>query len=199
MTSMAENARPWRLFWAVPLPTELRSALSAFVSELRTAPGVEDDWRFADEDGWHLTLAFLGATEPATVEPMTARVTDALRAFAPMEVAAGGLGGFPRGGRARVLWYGIADPDGRLEAVADTVRTAAGLPTEEPFRPHVTLARSRDRRGARLPVPVEEPPRARVRVGDVVLFRSHLSAGPARYEELVRITIAAPSLAGVST
>ena len=198
MTSMAENARPWRLFWAVHLPAELRSDLSAFVSELRTAPGVEDDWRFADADGWHLTLAFLGATEPDTVEPMTARVSDALRGFAPMNVAAGEIGGFPRGGRARVLWYGIADTDGRLAALADAVRTAAGLSSEEPFRPHVTLARSRDRRGARLPVPVKEAPRARVRVCDVVLFRSHLSVGPARYKELVRITLAAPSLAGVT-
>jgi 2'-5' RNA ligase len=199
MTSMAESARPWRLFWAVPLPAELRSALEGFVSRLQAAPRVEDDWRFADPAAWHITLAFLGATEPATVEPMMSRVAAALQSHEPMEVTAGGIGAFPRRGRANVLWYGISDLDGRLAALADAVRSAARLAAEEPQRPHVTLARARDRRGARLPVLAgDAPPSAQLRVGDVVLFRSHLGGGPARYEELTRATLGAASLAGAS-
>ncbi|HEX3218418.1 MAG TPA: RNA 2',3'-cyclic phosphodiesterase [Candidatus Limnocylindria bacterium] len=196
MTSMAESARPWRLFWAVPLPAELRDALAAFVVDLRGIPGVDDDWRFTNAGSWHITLAFLGVTEPATVAPMIQRVRDTLLPFQAGRCEAGGLGGFPRGDRARVLWYGIDDADGHLAAMAEAVQEAAGLEPAAAFYPHVTLARSRDRRGARPPVPRVAPPEAGIGVDEVVLFRSHLGAGPARYETVAQVTLRASSLAG---
>ena len=57
--------------------------------------------------------------------------------------ATGGLGAFPSPGSARVLWYGVADPDGRLAALAGDLTGALGLDGRGPFRPHVTLARAR--------------------------------------------------------
>lgn len=198
MTSMAESARPWRLFWAVPLPEDLGRDLSSFVAQLQAEPGTDEAWRFTDDGARHLTLAFLGATDRNLIEPMTARVRGALRDVPPFEVRGGGLGGFPRNGRSRVLWYGIADPSGRLAGLADAVRAACELELDDPFRPHVTLARSRDRRGAGVPNVVLSPPTTRLSVSSVVLFRSHLGAGPARYEELARLELGAPSMAGAT-
>jgi len=190
MTSMAEGARPWRCFWAVPLPSELRDALAEFVAELRAVATVEDAWRFTAADSWHLTLAFLGAVEPDAVEPMVSRVAAVVRNHRPFEASAMGLGGFPRGGRARVLWYGV-DGGGGLADLARDVRAAAGLGEEQPWRAHVTLARARDRRGAPLPASAE-PPAGIIHVDEVVLFRSHLGTGPARYEALHRMALGAP-------
>jgi 2'-5' RNA ligase len=198
MTSMAESARPWRCFWAVPLPSELRAALSSFVARLRAVPGVGDDWRFTETDGWHVTLAFLGGMPPETVEPMVAQVAAAVDGIEPFELHAGGLGAFGGRRQARVLWYGLTDDDRRLRDLARGVRAAAGLDVHDPFRAHVTLARSRDRYGAALPAPHDEPPTGLVPVKEVVLLRSHLGRGPARYEAIARIPlrVAAASVAG---
>ena len=198
MTTMAERAQPWRCFWAIPLPDGLRESLSAFVAHLRAVPGVEDDWRFADPGSWHVTLAFLGGIEADAVAPMVAAVASALISHAPSEATAGGLGSFPGGSRARVLWLGVADAGGALSALAADVRSTVGLDDDQPFRPHVTLARSRDRHGCRLPLFDAAVPEGRIRVAEVVLFRSHLGRGPARYERLASIPLQAPVAAAVA-
>jgi 2'-5' RNA ligase len=190
MTSMAELARPWRCFWDVPLPETLRAELQPFVADLRRSEGVDEAWRFADADGWHVTLAFLGGIDPSAIDPMVSAVRDAVAGFAPFEVRADGLGGFPGRARARVMWYGVEDVRGQLAMLAGAVREAAGADADEPFRPHLTLGRSRDRRGAPLPEPVAEPPHGAIPVADVRLKRSHLGQGPARYEEVARVALA---------
>jgi 2'-5' RNA ligase len=195
---MAEGTHPWRCFWAVPLPSELRAALSRFVSGLRTVPGVDEAWRFTDVDGWHVTLAFLGGVPPETIEPMVSRVASAVESSLPFELHAGGLGGFGGRQHARVLWYGLADDDKHLRDLARCVRAAAGLNVHDPFHGHVTLARSRERHGAAVPTPLEEPPVGRVPVTDVVLFRSHLGRGPAHYEAIARVPLPLPAVAGVA-
>ncbi|HEX6475430.1 MAG TPA: hypothetical protein VF114_10150, partial [Candidatus Limnocylindria bacterium] len=58
----AAALRPWRCFVAVPLPADLRTALSEWVSGIRQDAALEADWRWTDPDGWHDTLDFLGAT-----------------------------------------------------------------------------------------------------------------------------------------
>ena len=196
MTSMAEAARPWRCFWAVPLPESLRADLSRFVGELRSLPGVDDDWRFADPDGWHVTLAFLRGIAPDQVEPMVARVTAALAAAPSSQAVAGGLGGFPGGSRARVLWLGVADAGTGLATLAADVRAASRVDEEQPFRGHVTLARSRDRRGAPIPRSDAAVPGGPIPIDEVVLFRSHLGQGLARYEALTRLPLGQAAAAG---
>lgn len=191
---MPEDApRPWRCFWAVPLPDELRVQLAEYVAGIRSQPGVQEDWRFTDSGGWHVTLAFLGATSPDAIEPMTRVAAETVRGLPPFAVGAGGLGGFPRESRARVLWYGIHDADARLSRLARLVRRASAMEDEGEFRPHITLARSRDRRGTSIPAGVAEPPVGEVPVREVTLYRSHLGRGPARYEPLAGVSLRAPS------
>jgi 2'-5' RNA ligase len=191
MTSMAEDARPWRCFWAVPLPDALRASLAQYVTDWRSQPGVDDEWRFTAVDGWHVTLAFLGGTEPDSVEPMVGRVRAVVEGHAPFEVRAGGIGGFPSGRLRRVLWFGVRDDDGRLAALARDLRPAVGLELDQPFRPHVTLARSRERHGTPAPLADGPAPSGTITVAEAVLFRSHLGRGPAGYEALARIPLPA--------
>lgn len=200
MTSMAESARPWRLFWAVPLPDQLRADLSTFVADLQKSPRVHGDWRFTDSAGWHLTLAFLGGISQEAVEPMVERVSAAVAPTPPFELQAGGLGGFSGHRRARVLWYGVSDDGSRLHDLAGAVRAVSGLaPAEDvPFHAHVTLARSRDRHGAPLPRPAADPPPGRIPVDQVVLFHSHVGRGPSRYEAIARIPLRVPVHAGTA-
>ena len=172
----------WRCFVAVPIGDQLRAALSSAVEAWHGAPGSED-LRWTDASGWHATLAFLGPTDPRRVPPLADALADVAARFAPFTLATGGLGGFPSARAARVVWYGIEDPEGRLAAVASAVREAVGLADDQPFRAHLTLARTRRQGRARMDRAAPAPA-GTIRFDELVLYRSLLRHGPARYEPL---------------
>ncbi len=183
----------WRCFVAVPLPDPLRSALVAATEAWRADTALAG-MRFADIDGAHLTIAFLGATAPDRIPAISAALNRVAGAHEPMRLATGGLGAFPSSGRARVLWYGVDDSDGRLATLAGALHQALGLDAPTRYRPHVTLARSRHR-----PIPITEwlrharAPEGEIEVTRLELMRSHLGRGPARYERLATAELRAPA------
>ncbi len=73
--------------------------------------------------------------------------------------------------------------------------TALGLPNDEPYRPHLTLARARrravDLRGWIEPASAVVP-QSNLVVDTVHLMRRRLGAGPARYETLASFALARP-------
>jgi 2'-5' RNA ligase len=86
----------------------------------------------------------------------------------------------------------MSDPHHQLTDLAARVQ-AAVRPSSEParFRPHLTLARSRVRRGAPLGswLATLDAPSGALTVSGLTLFRSHLGRGPARYEVLARLPL----------
>jgi 2'-5' RNA ligase len=188
---MPASPEVWRCFVAVPAPADLRAALAATVTTWRSDPDAPD-LRWTDPDGWHVTLAFLGATDPGSVPGLGDALADAVRDTPPFTLDTGRVGAFPRPGAAQRVWLGINDPDGRLGALAAEVQ-AAVLPPDarRPLRAHLTLGRSRARRGEPLGpwLASREFPPARIPVDDVVLYRSHLGRGPAHYQELARVPL----------
>lgn len=179
----------WRCFVAVPIGDELRAALSSAVARWREQPGLAG-LRWSDPAGWHLTLAFLGAVDPADLPRVTAELEAAVTGREASEHSTGGLGAFPSASRARIAWYGVADPAGRLRAVADAVRRALVLPDAEPFRGHMTLGRARS-----APLDLRDwvawgrAPAGSLIVDRLELMRSHLGGGPARYEVLATMPL----------
>ena len=104
---------------AVQLPDTLREVLRASVAELRHDAALDAAWRWTDPEGWHITLAFLGATAPHAVPGIADRLARDLAGREGFSVTTGGIGAFPARGRARVLWYGIEDADRRLAELAE--------------------------------------------------------------------------------
>jgi 2'-5' RNA ligase len=188
----------WRCFVGVaigePLDSELRVALGA----LKGAASAEaDDLRWIDPQEWHLTLAFMGPTAEEEIPRLIEALNDVASNHAPFAIPTGGLGAFPSRREVRILWYGLADRSRRLAELAIAVRIAVDCETASPFRAHLTLARARGDRGVAVPAATWKVPMpaGQLAVEELVLYRSHLGEGPARYE----ILAAAPlglSLAG---
>jgi len=187
----------WRCFVAVPLPDGLRSELADVVDVWRRESHAPD-LRWTDAAGWHMTLAFLGLVDSGMVEEILARLVAPASDQAPAALPAGGLGAFPSPRRARVLWYRLTDDAGAANSLAAGIRRAlaAVVPRADegsPFRPHVTLARARAERGADLSgwIAGRATPSGVVPLERVILYRSHLGRGPARYEPLGAVTVGA--------
>jgi RNA 2',3'-cyclic 3'-phosphodiesterase len=179
-----------RLFVAAPLDDGARDALDAHLRRALGPAGVPG--RPVPPRNWHLTLRFLGDCDAAAGERMVQALEAAVhgRRFA---ISFGVAGAFPRPRKASVFWIGVdegADGLTALAAVAEAAARVAGFAADtRPFRPHLTVSRIRP--PADVAEAVSRVPAAGVRmmVDEVVLFRSELDGGPARYEPVARFPL----------
>jgi 2'-5' RNA ligase len=179
-----------RLFVAVPLTDATRGALGAALQRA-TGPGGLPG-RVVPSANWHLTLRFLGSTTRAAGFRLAECLGHAVVDIA-FDVAFSGLGAFPKPGRARTLWVGIASSGAelaRLAAVVEACAQDAGFAADErPFQAHLTLSRL-DPPADVGPLVAGAPPfRVVQRCDRIVLYESHLGAGPARYEALATVAL----------
>ncbi|HXF56525.1 MAG TPA: RNA 2',3'-cyclic phosphodiesterase [Actinomycetota bacterium] len=181
------EAAPLRLFVAVDVPEAVRRGLARTVEPFRgRVPGA----RWTRPEGWHVTLKFLGSTWPRLLEEVKEALRKAAGGAAPFETRLTEVGVFPGPGRARVIWAGLADSEGRfgpLVRALDELLAAHFRVEKRAFTPHLTLARVDPPVDLRAAAPellglrVDSEPFA---VDRLVLYRSHLSPAGARYEPL---------------
>jgi len=183
----------WRCFVALPVGEELRGALTTGVTAWRERPDVAG-MRWTEPESWHLTLAFLESVEADAVPAIADAVSGVAARSGPMSLTGGGLGAFPSSGRATVAWYGIVDTNGNLQRLAWDLRAALGLDGDQPFRPHVTIARAKGRPVDLRPFLAEAHGPSMMVHGDrLELIRSHLGRGPARYELIQSAVLGEPA------
>jgi len=186
--SAGPEAKPLRLFVAVDVPEEVKDNLRSATARFRDRiPGA----RWTNTDAWHVTVKFLGTTWPRLVEEVRATVGAVAGEQGRFETALTDLGAFPSPTRARVLWAGLADEDGRFAELAASLDRALEEhfdPEQRAFTPHLTLARLVPPRNLREFVPDlvgTNVASERFAAAALVLYRSHLSPAGARYEPLL--------------
>jgi RNA 2',3'-cyclic 3'-phosphodiesterase len=184
-----------RLFVALPLGNEWLEPLARFQARLACLPG-GGTVRWTRPDQVHLTLRFLGAVSASEVPDLSARIKSACHGFQAFDLELDRLGAFPGSRRPRVLWLGLRGAVDRLIELHDSVDRAltdVGEPREfKPFRPHLTIGRvqASPRDGQAVGGIVEAAPTpgsGRWHVEEVVLMRSDLLAGGARYTRLLTV------------
>ena len=182
-----------RLFYAVPVPEDARAKVGELID--RVQAGVGDGTariRWVRVEGLHLTLRFLGPTPESLLPALEAAADTIARAADPFEVALSGGGAFPSLSRPRSLWVGVSEGADGLGSLADGLSTLArneGLELEtRPFAAHLTIGRTDGVRlgptAARVLAEAASAIEVRFLADRVVLFRSRLGGGPARYEAL---------------
>jgi len=182
------EAKALRLFVAVDVPDDVKTSLAAALAPFRDRiPGA----RWTRSDGWHVTLKFLGPVWPRLIADVEAAVRAAARDGRAFSSGLTDIGVFPSARRARVVWAGLSDEEGRFPALAkrlDELLEEHVEPEHRAFTPHLTLARLVPPRdiGEFAPslVGMGVPSRP-FPVDRLVLYRSHLSPHGARYEPLL--------------
>jgi RNA 2',3'-cyclic 3'-phosphodiesterase len=178
--SKAEGPRPERLFIGVPVTPEARASIARALP--KNLPG-----KPVAPDQWHFTLRFLGPTTREAREAIIARLT-AVRLGAKFQVRFGQLGAFPSPRRARILWLGVARGGKRLSDLAaiaeDAGRKAGFAPEGKRFTPHLTLSRIDPPQNIAALLAQKHHYGVEMTVAALILYRSKLGGGPARYEEV---------------
>lgn len=131
-----------RLFWAFDLPPVIERAVKDVQDGLRSRfPHL----KWVKAGNIHITLHFLGDTDPRQIPEMIEALQPCLALQPPIPVSLGPLGAFPGWSAPRVLWLALQGNLSPLYFVHEktgTVLQNLGLNLENrPFSPHITIAR----------------------------------------------------------
>lgn len=144
--------------------------------------------RLVPEMNLHITLHFLGETDPGRTADLEGLLQRAAGLSRPIAVDPVELSAFPGPQRARGLELTLSCGDRALEELQmllGRLLRDAGFPTEKrPYKPHITLARVRGRSPRRLSpagFPAVARPERSYPCRRMLLYRSELGAGGARY------------------
>jgi len=181
-----------RLFVAIDIPEDIRSALGDLMKSLRDTC---QDARWVRIAGLHVTLKFIGETPSERVADLKSALEN-IPSRDPIALDFRGLGFFPNARRPRVLWARVeAGPD--LAALANAVEKAlspVGIQEEDRnFSPHLTLARFKDAAGVdALQVTIEKA--GPLKFGGATatefhLYQSVLKPGGAEYTRLATFSL----------
>lgn len=134
-----------RLFIAARIDKEIEKQIGDFLNQFHKIP-CRIKW--VEPHNVHITLKFLGETEPRLLEPIKQAIQDSIQGASPFEISFQDCGVFPNMRAPRVFWIGINDPQKRLTEIAkklDSNLTALGFePEKRGFSPHLTLGRAKE-------------------------------------------------------
>lgn len=182
-----------RLFIAVPVPENLKKRIIAVQDGIRRA-GV--DAKFVEAENLHFTIKFLGeVTEEKTAE-IRGAMEKACENQKVFEINVSGIGAFPGGNYARVVWLSVKEGLQEFEDLIKTVDeelSRIGFEKEKGYVPHLTLARVRSGRNRaellRLLEQLENMEIGKMKVKELKLMKSTLSGKCPVYEEMFSLKL----------
>jgi 2'-5' RNA ligase len=147
-----------RTFIAIDVPPAVLDTITRIQNRFKSL-GLNASW--VNPGNMHLTLKFLGETDPDRIPGIQNKLTEALAPFSPFRLSLDSAGVFPNTKHPRVLWVGLKDEEGTLETLQTAIEKAlesAGFPREQrSFSPHLTLARIKSPLGIRSPKGIKSP------------------------------------------
>jgi 2'-5' RNA ligase len=180
------------LFIAHPVPAPVRRRLQ---SQLRPYRAAHPNVRWTHPDTWHLTLLFLGSVLPERVPEVAAladRVAQGSRPYLARVEAGGGRIRHDDG----VAWLGLSAGAPSLIETAEILARecpgdiTTGAPARRTPAAHLTVVRRADADViAALRAETHGPLEAEWGVEHLVVVRSRLEPGRARYETLHQSTL----------
>lgn len=182
-----------RLFVSIDLDG-LGEAVADVQSLFEGASGLN----FVDPEQAHVTLKFLGDTDPERVDEIGAELDAAVAdaAVDPFHAAFGGLGVFPSLDYISVVWLGVEDGGAEMTALHEAIEprmTSLGFDAEDhEFTPHVTLARMEHAGGKDLvqeAVRDRDPTAGTLDVEEIRLTESVLTADGPEYSTVETIPL----------
>ncbi len=184
-----------RTFVALLIPASWIEHLGTIERELgQTISGLS----WVKPENMHITIRFLGDLGDSGVKRAGEAARRGAEGHAAFRARLGAPGAFPSLERPRVLWTGLSEGTDAAIALAKSVNQSlkeGGFgPPDKPFRPHITLARVRERaqgmEGFRRYTPPEPP--APALLDRIVVMKSDLHPSGSRYTPLEEIRLRTP-------
>jgi 2'-5' RNA ligase len=135
-----------RAFIAVEVPDDLKAGIDPVLSDLSS---LGRDLKVVRRENLHFTVKFLGNISTDMIDPITNCIRSQETALG-FEMVVEGVGAFPSARKPRVIWIGARCRENEFVQMArgiDGELVELGFDRERSYVPHLTVARSRNRRG----------------------------------------------------
>jgi RNA 2',3'-cyclic 3'-phosphodiesterase len=184
----------WRLFWAIEIPESNKKEIADIIQKLEKYDEMSVKW--VDSLGIHITIKFLGDTEPDFVNDMTKQIRKTVSGIKPFTFKLEGFGCFPRIKDPKVIWIGVKDSIDQFQSLAksiDGVSAKFGFaPENKKFTPHLTIGRVKMR--LKKPDLTDQLQKltyssSTITANEIILMRSHLLPQGAKYEPVTKILL----------
>ena len=141
-----------KTFIAINVPPAVLDTITRIQTQYKSL-GLHASW--VKPGNLHLTLKFLGDTDPDRIPGIQYTLTETLASYTRFQLLLDSVGIFPDTKNPRVLWLGLKDEEGVLKTLQADIEKALesiGFPREQrPFSPHLTLARMKPPKGIKSP------------------------------------------------
>ena len=179
-----------RLFIAVPLKEQVKAQVEKIQTRLAKSAA---DVKWVNPVNLHLTLKFLGETQPDKIGVIDESLNPEIVKFPAFQVRFDVLGAFPGITHPRVVWLAGSQGIQQLVSLAGVIEqqlVSRSFPAEDrPFTAHLTIGRVRSPRGLKkLSHFLDEPKLAApllIDVQEVHLIQSTLSPRGPDYKTII--------------
>jgi len=133
-----------RVFAAIDISEDVREEIRNYVAELRTGfEGVPVKWEKPEK--LHITVKFAGLVDEEQLKAFREQIERVAKSLAPFQLKINRTGAFVKRRGPSVLWLGT-----EVISAADPYTTLGGLSEQRTFRPHLTIARIKDSKKAKV-------------------------------------------------
>ena len=136
-----------RAFLAIKLPDDVTATLGHLAEQMAQAR--IGGLRPVRPENMHLTLKFFGNVNARQVDSIIDTLAHTVKTIRPFTIRLGNVSAYPNTKSPRVLWVGLEEDVASLQDAHRRIETALEQVDIEPdsreFRPHLTIARMRDR------------------------------------------------------
>ena len=180
-----------RLFTALEIDEKNRRKISKIQEHFK---GASFKGTFVRKDNFHVTLKFLGETEPVMIKRICLAMDNAADGISAFNLSAGRPGYFKRRD-GLIIWLGITDGSEEIWTISSNIEeelSKTGFRKDDiPFTPHITLARRVKLRKSFYSVSDNiDTDRISVSIKAVTLFESRREKGILVYDSLYRAELA---------
>lgn len=142
-----QTEKPIRCFFAIMLDAKTQQTLHRATNTIATHINPKSI-HWIKPENWHITLRFLGATDPKQIPTIITHVADAIASFKPFEIKLGPILSFPSTQHPHHLTP-LVSPEIELQQLAMAVENAVvdlDFPKEtRDFRGHINLGKIKTR------------------------------------------------------
>jgi 2'-5' RNA ligase len=187
-----------RVFIALDISTEAREVCNMHIDRLRRAfPNVRVGWERPEK--LHITLKFLGDTEPWELEKLISAMGEIAGRHASFRLKLSDTGRFPSRQRPRILWIGFIDNSDVLSElhadIEDVCRRQGFKEDGRRYWPHVTIGRIREPMRASVLCDAHlrtaiEP--VEFEIAEIAIYESKLQSSGSVYSVLSTVNLRAP-------
>jgi len=181
-----------RIFLAIDFPEEIKEKL---LQRMHLFKKLFPQFKWIKKPALHLTLKFIGEVPDTTIPGIYNQLKEAFMHLDPFNLVTGSLGFFPSAKRPRVFFLDLkkSDPLAMCYSIIENKLEPSGIEKDKKaFHPHITLARIKN-----LDLTIEQSqtlqsqsmPEMLIKVNEIILMQSELSATGARYTPVQRFSL----------